>query len=363
MEDKEIYIKHIDWEGPCIFDNNKIFRKDIMSEFGRYELNDNILHIFWEKWDSEYFYLDTEKIYILIKNINIIKPSTKISLCKNKIIISRGFDEDNIDIKFKVIDNDIIDKQIYKNEGFEASYTIILVIRDTVPKLSLYINDKEIILEQLNILDHNISAMTLFKNDYKLLKRYLNYYSSLVFEIFFLYYNGKIDNALIKDINEYKVKIYLIEWDFKYWIGDKKQHYAQTMAINNSLHILKNYGYYTLYNDLDEYIIINNLKTLIENNWDIDIFVFKNRFCKMGDQLIRYEDFDNKFDLSTIVKGHLWDKYREKNLIKLQNINIIGVHSIYDEYKKYDNSIEFYHIVNFVENNRVKYLTEFIYDP
>ena len=201
------------------------------------------------------------------------------------------------------------------------------------------------------------------KSGVNFIKRYLKYYSSLGIEIFFLYYNGKIDNALIKDINEYKVKIYLIEWDFKYWIGDKKQHYAQTMAINNSLHILKNYGYYTLYNDLDEYIIINNLKTLIENNWDIDIFVFKNRFCKMGDQLIRYEDFDNKFDLSTIVKGHLWDKYREKNLIKLQNINIIGVHSIYDEYKKYDNSIEFYHIVNFVENNRVKYLTEFIYDP
>ena len=75
--------------------------------------------------------------------------------------------------------------------------------------------------------------------------------------------------------------IYLVEWDYIYWWKDKdetdKYHYAQLMAINDSLHILKNYSNYLLYNDLDEYIENNfiDFNKLIENNNTIDIFIFK----------------------------------------------------------------------------------------
>ena len=51
--------------------------------------------------------------------------------------------------------------------------------------ISININDNEIYLKQMNILEHNISAMTLFKDDYNLLERYIKYYSNLDVNIFF----------------------------------------------------------------------------------------------------------------------------------------------------------------------------------
>jgi hypothetical protein len=119
-----------------------------------------------------------------------------------------------------------------------------------------------------------------------------------------------------------------------------------------------------LYNDLDEYIILetNNLNELITQNNNIDVYVFKNRFCKMGNQLIYYKDFDTIFDMHKIIKGNFWDKKREKNLIKLENINIMGVHypfSVNNEYK-YKITSEFYHIINFEEKNREYLMNEYI---
>ena len=233
--------------------------------------------------------------------------------------------------------------------------------------------------------------MTLFKDDYLLLKQYLKYYKDLGVDLFFIYYNGTINDEILKYINELNSErlynIYIVLWDYIYWWNNEKlYHHAQTMAITDSLNILKNYGNYTLYNDLDEYFILNycncanndmyiniNIKyntfsDMIENNKDIDIFVFKNRFCKMTHDIISYEEFCNIFNLNNIIKGNLWLKKREKNLIKLKNINVMGVHSYFE---KFDDDIhnkiiisnmhfEFYHIINFIEKNRPELLTEYI---
>ena len=68
------------------------------------------------------------------------------------------------------------------------------------------------------------------------------------------------------------------------------------------------------------------------------------------------EDFDKIFDLSLIIKGNYWDIYREKNLIKLENINVMGVHSCFKIFnnKEIEEIVvnEFYHIINFKEKNR-----------
>ena len=139
------------------------------------------------------------------------------------------------------------------------------------------------------------------------------------------------------------------------------------MAINDSLNILKNYGKYTLYNDLDEYFILDkyiNFKNLINENKDIDIFIFKNRFCKMGNELIKYEDFDEKFNISNIIYGNYWDIYREKNLIKLENINVMGIHSCFKKFndKEINEKVvdQFYHIINFEEKHREILMSEYI---
>jgi hypothetical protein len=404
---------------------------------GNYELIDNSILMNWNNGIKKIFYSNTyssnysNKTY---KNINIIKPNiikidnkiifSNISLCKNKIILtSLYYQNEPIDFKniyFKIyqnkknynndlinndlvnndlINNDlinnnlihdgknknlenihIINKYIYENNDYEASSSIILELENIYNDLLLYIqykkNNFKIYLKQLNIPEYNIYAMTLFKDDYYLLSRYLKYYNALGVNLFYIYYNDLLNEQLLEYLisivknNDYI--IYIIEWNYEYWIKSSytpnlKQHSAQTMAINDSLHILKNYGNYILYNDLDEYIILNNNKTFIdiinENN-DIDIFIFKNRFCKMGLNLIKYKDFDDEFDLNKIIKGNYWDTYREKNLIKIKNINVMGVHSYFEKFSLNNISTniegEFYHIINFEEKYRENLMTEYI---
>jgi hypothetical protein len=103
---------------------------------------------------------------------------------------------------------------------------------------------------------------------------------------------------------------------------------------------------------------------MIIENTNVDIFVFKNRFCKMSDKLIKYQDFDKLFDLNNIIEGNFWDTGREKNLIKLENINIMGVHKSFTKFsnlKIIDKYIsQFYHIINFEEKYREELMTQYI---
>lgn len=367
---------------------------------GNYEINDNCLNMKWNDGYNKNFYSNKYVSYDKInKHINIIKPInifiddrilfSNISLCNKKIILSSlhfklnpiDFESIIFDIeynKFKTIN--IINKNIYDyNNEYEPVCVIILELDDYIENLILNIKYKtynyNINLEQLNIIEHNISAMTMFKNDCQLLKRYLKYYNQMGIDIFILYYNKNIDYHIVEEIiklNEYNIPIYLIEWNYIYWwkdIDNSKYHHAQIMAINDSFNILKNYGKYTLFNDLDEYIVldeIDNFKKLIDLNNKVDIFVFKNRFCKMGNELIKYNDFDEKFNLSLIIKGNYYEEGREKNLVNLKNINMMGVHRYVKKYNNENEIIQmnisqFYHIINFEEKYREHLMTQYIF--
>ena len=101
-------------------------------------------------------------------------------MCKKNIIISLSphISDNNININISINTN--YTKEIYKNNDYyEPSFTIILKLENYVENISININDNEIYLKQMNILEHNISAMTLFKDDYNLLERYIKYYSNL----------------------------------------------------------------------------------------------------------------------------------------------------------------------------------------
>jgi len=373
---------------------NKISKKFInITNFeynGTYNIIDNCITMIWSNGYQKKFYTNKYKSYDKIdENINIIKPNSiiidnkilfsNISLCKNKIILTsihyknNFWDFNNID--FIVKNNKIINKNILDNDHFESSLSIILELENILPTLFIKIIYKkkyiyQVYLQQLNIIEHKISAMTLFKDDYELLERYLKHYNDLGIEIFYIYYNNIIDHYLINNlikINKYNIKIYLTEWNYIYWYkyGENlKHHHAQTMCINDSLNILKNYGKYTLYNDLDEYIKLDkydNFNDLIDNNKEIDMFIFKNRFCKMGNNIISYKNFDKEFDLSKIIKGNYWDSQREKNIIRLNSIDIMGVHNHYNKNKIKEIVIgEFYHIINFEEKNRENLMSEYI---
>jgi hypothetical protein len=392
-----------------LYPNKYIFNKNSMKfyninnlyDIGFYKIITDIIYMNWSNKLNTYDEKSTQikkftninyiNQYNTYNDIEIINPNkiiinnkilfSNISLCKKKIILSSIHYKYNIwnlnNLKISIKNSKILKKIIYDNDDYETSLTIVLELEKEVERETIYISYNEyknkIHLEQLKIIDSNISAMTLFKDDYELLKRYLKYYSELGVEIFFLYYNDKININIIekiKSLNIYNYKIYLIEWNYLYWWfynKNEKHHHSQTMAINDSLNILKNYTNYILYNDLDEYFILNKHKTFIElinDNNDIDIFIFKNKFCTMGNNLIKYKDFDEKFNLSIIIEGNYWDKYREKNLIKCKNINVMGVHGYFSKFnncqiKEKDISY-FLHILNFYEKNRLNLMTEYV---
>ena len=383
--------------------SNKLFyNTNNINISGKYETIDNSIILTFTNGDKKTF---ESKRYISKMNENdnndhknsvkLIKPNnvlindrvlfSNISLCKNKIICTSIYYRDNPwlidDIIIYTKDCNIVNKTIYEHDDYESSFSIILELNNIPENVSLYIGYKnshyhKFNLKQMNICSNKISAVTLFKDDYPLLKRYLKHYVFLGIEVFFLYYNGIVNNELIKNISEMNnldinTKIYIIQWDYQYWwyYLDLKHHHAQTMAINDSLNIMKIYCQYVLYNDLDEYIVfdknnISNFNDLICNNKDIDCFIFKNRFCKMGKSLISYENFDKEFNLNNIIEGNYWDKGREKNLIKLKNINVMGVHQYYDKFNDVEtyrmDVCQFYHILNFSEKYREELMTQYI---
>ena len=400
--------------------NKTFINTSNLDEYGFYKINDNIINLKWNNEKEENFYFNNfykkqenelKKEYELKKEtieqkLKIIKPNKvvlnnkkllfgNVSLCKKNIILSsiyyryEHFDINSLIFSVKTGSNKIINTRIFENNDYESSFSIILELENYEPQIILNIEYKtfqqDVILKQLDILQHDLSAMTLFKDDYQLLEKYLDYYEKLGIEVFFLYYNDKISTNLENHILELNLKynnkytIYLIEWDYIYmWkvSENEKHHFAQTMAINDSLNILKNYGNYILYNDLDEYFImpneeLSNFNTIINKNQDIDIFTFKNQFCKMGSELIKYCDFYEKFDLDKIILGNYWDNGREKNLIKSRNINVMGVHKYFQKFNEDKNNDKdkdikiatlnkFYHIINFEEKNREIYMTQYI---
>ena len=214
--------------------------------------------------------------------------------------------------------------------------------------------------------------MTLFKDDYELLDKYLEYYNNLGVESFLFYYNDVINDEFIKKINlinKDRFNIYIFEWNYSYWwkhMNNPKHHHSQTMAINDSLNILKNYCNYILYNDLDEYIKLDiKFNELIKSNKAVDIFQFKCRFCTMGNDKIKYSEFKEKYNEAEIKLGNFWEKFREKNLIKCKKFYIFGIHEYIEKYTLDDNinlynSGYFYHFLNFCEKYRPELMTQYI---
>ena len=389
------YIETINFNKKIIYilnkSNNTFCEVNNIKNEGTYIIDNNVLHLKWEdgrekKFLSNIYYEDNTLNY---ENIKIIKPNnfkiesrilfSNITLINNKIYLTSVYYHNNPwdinKIKFIINNNNIIKKDTIEYKNYESCLLIILELEKKSNNVTISIEyekyTKNIKLKQFILPKNNIYAMTLFKDDYQLLKKYLEYYKNLGVDCFLLYYNGEITDDFINEINiinQSKYQIILIEWNYEYWyknIKMPKHHHAQTMAINDSLYILKNFCNYILYNDLDEYIKLEySFNKLIEDNKNIDIFEFKCLFCKMNDKLIKYRNFYFEYDENKIIKGNFWDKFREKNLIKTTNINLMGIHNSIEEYsvkkleKKY--ITYFYHYVNFYEKNREELMTQYI---
>ena len=69
-------IYHNDWNDDCIIINEYLYRKNNRDEFGKYEIIDNIITIYWEKWAKELFY-KIDNIYYSEKYIKFINYINK----------------------------------------------------------------------------------------------------------------------------------------------------------------------------------------------------------------------------------------------------------------------------------------------
>jgi hypothetical protein len=362
---------------------------DIENHFncGNYEMDNNILYLHWQNGKTKKFLSNSYHEEINYENIKIIKPISvkiqdkilfsNITLINQKIILTsiyylyHPWEVDKI--KINVNGNVITNQYHLEYNNYECSLMIIIELqnKNSTEEIEIQYEDVYISfqLHELCLPQKNIYAMTLFKDDYQLLKKYLEYYDELGVECFMIYYNDKLNDQFLKEINlinQSNYQIILVEWNYCYWwkhLSNPKHHHAQTMAINDSLYILKNVSDYILYNDLDEYIKIKDtLHDIVQEN--IDVHVFKCLFCQMGNEMIKYNNFYFEYDEQKIKKGNYWDKFREKNLIKTSSIHLMGIHNVIDQFSEKKLQIKenglFYHFVNFLEKNRPELMTQYI---
>jgi hypothetical protein len=220
----------------------------------------------------------------------------------------------------------------------------------------------EYILEKEDYPNYDIVSMTVFKDDYRLMEFYVDYYSNMGVEAFFFYYNGKMDESLFDFIQNSKYPIHITEWNYQYWTNPHhllkfcSGHHAQPMAIMDSLYWLKNISKYCLYNDFDEYIFSqHHLGNLTKDNPSVNHFSFICHWSKLGKDLVNYKNIRDKFSEKELVMGQSCGMERRKSMIKLSDIKIMRIHfpSDYHHQREISKYIDgFHHICNFEEMDR-----------
>jgi hypothetical protein len=237
---------------------------------------------------------DISKIRILYNNksINLIKRISKIKYEPTEILI------------YNFTTNQEINDIIVKYENITKKFKL------------KHIKTK---------ITNTLSITTLFKDDFRLINIFYNYYKKQGVNKFYMYYNGILNDEIKKMYH--LPGIVLIEWNFKYWNNTGFKHHAQLGQIH---HAIYRYGIenneYMIFCDLDEYMHIPNdtLIKFINNNKSIDQIGFCNYWSNTLDNKIP-SLFPDKFSI-----GEKYDfKKRSKCIYKLKSIRTINIH--YDD--------------------------------
>ena len=129
-------------------------------------------------------------------------------------------------------------------------------------------------LKKVDIPKNKLVLTTLFKDDYYLLKVWIEYNTLLGVDYFILYNNKKIDDRVKKMVNEYN-NVLIIEWDMVHKLPEilgkdsrvkildnkleKNHHHAQPMSMCHCLNFLGSKSNWIGFFDLDEFIIMKDL--------------------------------------------------------------------------------------------------------
>lgn len=254
-------------------------------------------------------------------------------ICFISPIYKDPFSENDIMISYKDVNLKFLNKVI--KEEYEPTSIYKYRINTNKKKIKIrvkYLNStKEFILEKKEETKNFLTLSTLFKDDYRLINIFYDYYKQQGVEHFYLYYNGKLNKEIIQLFN--KIDITLIQWDFRYWItrgsGERRKiwkyrHHAQLGSLNHALYKYgKENSDYMIFNDLDEYFYIPD-KTIFEllkkHNYD------NLQFCNIWSTTLDLKTPD-KFPLKFKRSNNKYKyKYRSKNIYKCESVKNIGIH-------------------------------------
>lgn len=275
-------------------------------------------------------------------------------------IYLKPYDDKNIKITYN--DNILnINEKIIKFEYEPISiYKYDIITENNNIEITIEFNGlkKKFNLTSVDEKKKCLTLSTLFLNDYKLINIFYDYYIAQGVEHFYLYYNGKLNENIIKEFD--KDNITLIEWPFKYWIYKNKSfikyqnhtHHAQMGSLNHALYKYgKDFSEYMIFNDFDEYFYIPNITLYksLKNN-DYDIMQFCNRWSKTLDSKIP-EKFPIKFETS----AKLDYTNRSKNIYRCNLVEKIGIH--FCKYFNKDNlkikrNLDMFHFYNWTRPDR-----------
>jgi len=325
----EFNIIHSDWSDTCIIYDNKIHRKNMNDEFGKYVLENNKLIIFWEKWNENIFY-KCDNIFYLESFINFM-------MINNVKYIINKFNNKIYDIEYNCIGN------------FEMDNIYINVIIDNISNMYYYK------LEENNIiLYHDI-----FKDI--ILHKYLDETYTLN-----ILTNELIDNNNSKigylNLNEYKL------YNNKYYYRKYFElHEKEIYLINKNFDNINNSNYY--FNYVDNYIYNNLIKIKYLQNDTIYYIIINDKLYKY--HLLKIKSILDEYYIFLI--DSLYDIIDEKNinlelyinfnkeLNNLSNIELIfhlfqygitqnKIYSINSFMRKYN----FFDIDNYRKNNNIE---------
>ena len=193
----------------------------------------------------------------------------------------------NIIVKSKVI--------IKKTRG---KYIVIIFSLSPVQHLNVLnvcftYNDISANYNLTNGLNQNLflGQTTLFKDDYKVAKMWINYYEAHGVNHFYVYYNEKLTTEIINFVKNNKANVTLLEWNFPYWQnGVPGNHFAQSGQMGHALYKYgKPYCKFMIFNDFDEFMKMEDINCTISDflsNSNYDTIGFHNVWCYTIDRNI-----------------------------------------------------------------------------
>lgn len=200
--------------------------------------------------------------------------------------------------------------------------------------------------------------MTLFYNETNIdLEYFYNFYRKQGVEKFYMFYNGKLSERLLLPFYN---DVEYIEWDYVYWyqrpdpqdpLKHHKFHHAQTAAMSVFYYKYSHNYSYCIFCDTDEFIIINDNTTLINQHlkslsqisytlWYPQVCAFLN---KESNQIHFTPRTDNEVFTNTTRSKCIHPGIRHHSFLK--NIaHVLPVHGQGVGYVKPDTNGFMYHI-------------------